>query len=143
MAFLGGEFQRSGVEVENLLPEDLAVLGDMDLLYRAFYNILSNAHQAMGEAGRIRISGEKDSAGKTILRFQDTGPGFSEDALEKAMDPFFTTKDSGTGLGLPIVQAIIESHEGTMKLSNAEEGGAVIVIEIPAMTEKKEEKPHE
>lgn len=143
MAFLGGEFQRSGVEVENLLPEDLSVLGDMDLLYRAFYNILSNAHQAMGEAGRIRISGEKDAAGKTILRFQDTGPGFSEDALEKAMDPFFTTKDSGTGLGLPIVQAIIESHEGTMKLSNAEEGGAVIVIEIPAMTEKKEEKPHE
>ena len=47
------------------------------------------------------------------------------------MDPFFTTKDSGTGLGLPIVQAIIESHGGSMTLSNSTEGGALIRMEFP------------
>jgi len=60
------------------------------------------------------------------------------------MDPFFTTKDSGTGLGLPIVRAIIESHGGTMKLSNSPEGGALIRIEFPkAMPETHEGSTHE
>ena len=47
------------------------------------------------------------------------------------MDPFFTTKDNGTGLGLPIVQAIIDSHGGSMKLANAQQGGALITISFP------------
>ena len=143
MAFLGGEFQRTGVEVESSLPGDLFVLGDMDLLYRAFYNILSNAHQAMDGPGRIVISGGTSDSGGTFISFRDTGPGFNEDALQKAADPFFTTKDSGTGLGLPIVQAIVESHGGRLKISNAPDGGAHIVIEFPAPAEKKEELPHE
>lgn len=143
MAFLGGEFQRTGVEVEIDIPEDLTVLGDIDLLYRAFYNILSNAHQAINGSGTIIIQG-KAAPGKILLRFRDTGPGFNEDALQKAMDPFFTTKDSGTGLGLPIVQAIIDSHGGAMKLSNSPEGGAVIGIEFPCPEpEKNEGKKHE
>jgi signal transduction histidine kinase len=143
MAFLGGEFQKNGVEVEVNLPEDTHILGDRDLLYRAFYNILSNAQQALDGEGRIFIEGGTDGAGKTWLNFRDTGPGFAEDTLQKAMDPFFTTKDSGTGLGLPIVQAIVESHGGILKISNAPDGGAHIVIEFPAPAEKKEELPHE
>ena len=47
------------------------------------------------------------------------------------MDPFFTTKDNGTGLGLPIVQAIIDSHGGSMKLANAPQGGALITVRFP------------
>ncbi len=144
MAFLGGEFQRNGVDVQVELPEDLTVLGDMDLLYRAFYNILSNAQQAINGAGTISIGGVKDASGKIVLTFRDSGPGFNEDALQKAMDPFFTTKDSGTGLGLPIVQAIIDSHGGTMNLSNAPDGGAVIRIEFPRLDPKYTEgKEHE
>lgn len=144
MAFLGGEFQRSGAEVHIDVAEDLAVLGDRDLLYRAFYNILANAQQALDGEGRIFISGGTDDSGRTWLTFRDTGPGFAEEALNKAMDPFFTTKDSGTGLGLPIVRAIIESHGGTMKLSNSPEGGALIRIEFPkAMPETHEGSTHE
>jgi signal transduction histidine kinase len=87
-----------------------------------------------------------ENTGRPLLTFRDTGPGFSEEAIQKAMDPFFTTKDSGTGLGLPIVQAIIESHGGTMKLSNAPEGGAVIRIEFPSPSshsDKNEGSAHE
>ena len=110
---------------------DITVSGDADLLYRAFYNILANAQQAMNGPGEIFIESSLPEEGRTVLSFRDTGPGFSEDALAKAMDPFFTTKDNGTGLGLPIVQAIIDSHGGSMKLSNAPQGGALITISLP------------
>lgn len=139
MAFLGGEFQRQGIEVHADLSPDVTVLGDADLLYRAFYNILANAQQAMQGPGEIFIESSLPSDGKVTLTFRDTGPGFSEDALNKAMDPFFTTKDNGTGLGLPIVQAIIDSHGGTMKLSNAQQGGALITISFPARKSSEEE----
>ena len=131
MAFLGGEFRRLGVEVHTNLAPDITVSGDADLLYRAFYNILANAQQAMNGPGEIFIESSLPKEDRTVLSFRDTGPGFSEDALSKAMDPFFTTKDNGTGLGLPIVQAIIDSHGGTMKLSNAPQGGALITISLP------------
>ena len=139
MAFLGGEFQRTGVEVQSDLGPDLVILGDPDLLYRAFYNILANAQQAMQGAGRIVIEGSRNQDGHTRIRFRDTGPGFGEEVLQKALDPFFTTKDSGTGLGLPIVNAIIESHGGTMKLSNNPEGGALITIDFPPQKPSNEE----
>ena len=85
----------------------------------------------MNGPGEIFIESSLPEEGRTVLSFRDTGPGFSEDALAKAMDPFFTTKDNGTGLGLPIVQAIIDSHGGSMKLSNAPQGGALITISLP------------
>ena len=132
MAFLGGEFQRLGVEIHTKLSPDLTVAGDADLLYRAFYNILANAQQAMNGPGEIFIESSLPGEGRITLTFRDTGPGFSEDTLNKAMDPFFTTKDNGTGLGLPIVQAIIDSHGGSMRLSNATQGGALISISLPA-----------
>ena len=139
MAFLGGEFQRQGVEMHASIPSDVTVLGDADLLYRAFYNILANAQQAMRGPGQIFIESSLPSDGRVTLTFRDTGPGFSEDALNKAMDPFFTTKDNGTGLGLPIVQAIIDSHGGRMKLSNAPQGGALITISFPARKPEDEQ----
>ncbi|MBQ9105164.1 MAG: HAMP domain-containing histidine kinase, partial [Mailhella sp.] len=85
MAFLGGEFQRTGVEVQSDLGPDLVILGDPDLLYRAFYNILANAQQAMQGAGRIVIEGSRNQDGHTRIRFCDTGPGFGEDVLKKAL----------------------------------------------------------
>ena len=144
MAFLSSEFQKNGVEVQIDLPEESSIRGDRDLLYRAFYNILSNAQQALEGEGKISIEGGTDATGNTWLSFRDSGPGFAEDALKKAMDPFFTTKDSGTGLGLPIVHAIIESHGGTMTLSNATEGGALIRMEFPSpKTDTNEGNNHE
>jgi nitrogen fixation/metabolism regulation signal transduction histidine kinase len=63
-----------------------------------------------------------------VLR--DNGPGFSKEVLERAFDPYFTTKAKGTGLGLAIVKKIIEEHDGRVVLSN-EETGAAIEIKFP------------
>ncbi|MBQ4616416.1 MAG: two-component sensor histidine kinase [Mailhella sp.] len=144
LTFLDSEFQRRSQVVHNDISPEISIRGDSDLLYRAFYNILSNAQQAMQDQGQIFMSGATAADGSTVLRFRDTGPGFSEDAINKAMDPFFTTKDSGTGLGLPIVNAIVDSHGGSMHLANAPEGGALITIHFPPQKNTSEEgSPHE
>ncbi len=130
-AFLGPGFEHQGVSIRVDLPQDIILQGDPDLLYRAFYNILANAQQAMQGPGEIFLHAASGQEGGTKLVFCDTGPGFSEEALKKAVDPFFTTKDNGTGLGLPIVRSIIESHGGTLSLSNNPEGGACITISFP------------
>lgn len=138
LAFLGSDLNERDIGVVRAgeLDEPLWVLGDKDLLYRAFYNIMGNAVQAMGAAGTLTITMKRRAGdgNEVILIFQDTGPGFSEEAISKMLDPFFTTKDDGTGLGLPIVNSIIVSHGGYLSLGNAEEGGAEVQVVLPGAT---------
>ncbi|MDR2124052.1 MAG: two-component sensor histidine kinase [Desulfovibrio sp.] len=118
--------------------ENFFVPGDKDLLYRAFYNIMSNALQAMESGGTLSIDLRRTpGAGSDVpgarLTFRDSGPGFAHEYMDKVLDPFFTTKDGGTGLGLPIVANIIGSHGGRLELSNAPEGGAVVQVTLPGV----------
>lgn len=140
LAFLESDFTAKKVSVENELPEHLLVIGDKDLLYRAFYNILVNSEQALAGAGVIHIAGrtvseascEKGSKKEFVeIVFEDTGPGFPPNALESVFDPFFTTKDDGTGLGLPIVRSIIVGHGGHVELQNCAGGGARVCVLLP------------
>lgn len=140
LAFLEGEFHSRQVVCEVDLPDDLLVTGDKDLLYRAFYNVLVNSEQALDGPGVIRISGGCKGGGAELV-FHDSGPGFDPQSLENILDPFFTTKDGGTGLGLPIVQSIITGHGGHIKLQNGSEGGAMAIITLPLA--KAAEPAHE
>ncbi len=130
LAFLEGEFKRVQVSVKLELNADIFILGDKDLLYRAFYNVLVNAQQAMDGPGIITIASSCEDNHANIT-FTDTGPGFNEEFMDNIFDPFFTTKESGTGLGLAIVKTIINSHEGQIFLENASDGGAIIRIQLP------------
>ena len=65
------------------------------------------------------------------IHFDDTGNGIPEDMLEKIWDPFFTTKEKGTGLGLGIVKNIIESHAGSIQISNKSDHGKRVTVELP------------
>ncbi|MDY4806422.1 MAG: ATP-binding protein, partial [Desulfovibrio sp.] len=71
----------------------------------------------------------------------DSGPGFDPALLDSVLDPFFTTKDGGTGLGLPIVSSIINSHGGEIQLANGPEGGALVRILLPAAEPEQPEAP--
>lgn len=110
------------------------VMGDKDLLYRAFYNIMGNAIQAMGQAGTLTITlgRTEGKPGGVLFVFHDSGPGFPAENLPQLLDPFFTTKDDGTGLGLPIVNTIITSHRGSLVLGNGPDGGAEVRVTLPA-----------
>lgn len=139
--FLQDEFSRRGVAVENDIERALFVRGDKDLLYRAFYNILINGQQAMDSPGIIKICSKrkKDENGPlVILEFLDSGKGFDPDIMDNLMDPFFTTKDGGTGLGLPIVKSIVLGHGGEIELENGPDGGALVRVILPGAGEKNE-----
>ena len=139
--FLQDEFSRRGVAVENDVERALFVRGDKDLLYRAFYNTLINGQQAMDSPGIIKICSKrkKDENGPlVILEFLDSGKGFDPDIMDNLMDPFFTTKDGGTGLGLPIVKSIVLGHGGEIELENGPDGGALVRVILPGAGEKNE-----
>jgi signal transduction histidine kinase len=105
-------------------------MADSGLLYQAFLNILMNAMQTMENGGRIEVDITTRNRSVTIS-FKDSGKGIPEDVLGKVWDPFFTTKESGSGLGLGIVRNIIASHGGEVQIANKPEGGAIVTVILP------------
>lgn len=137
LSFLGPELAANKVELaKTYLTEDggatpgaFMITGDKDLLYRALYNVLINAVQAVSEQSARRISlevrpaTEDDIAGGSardflLISVADNGPGFGDEDLSRFLDPFYTTKPLGSGLGLPIVSSIITSHGGVLEIAN-------------------------
>lgn len=138
LAFVEGDFARDNIVVTTQIEGPVWVLGDKDLLYRALYNVLVNGRQAMKHDGTLAIHSFVRETW-AVVEVTDSGPGFDPDTIDKLFEPFFTTKDAGTGLGLPIVRSIIESHGGSVHLSNAEGGGARVEVLLPRMPGKAKE----
>jgi signal transduction histidine kinase len=109
------------------LPE---INADGDMLYQAILNILINAYQAMPGGGQIRV-GARHENGAIIVSVEDQGEGLPAEAMAKIWDPFFTTKERGTGLGLGIVRKVVEAHGGEIRMENRSEGGARAIIRLP------------
>ena len=137
LTFLEAKCEELGVAVVRDYAPGLTVRGDKDLLYRAVYNVLSNAMESVTEDKEkvrepsITVAGTV-ADGLVTLAITDSGPGFCPEHKERALDPFFTTKDAGTGLGLAIVRNIVESHNATLGLDNAENAGACVSMAFPA-----------
>ena len=112
---------------QNSLPE---IQADAAMLYQSFLNILINAMQAMPNGGFIEITISANDKIVTI-NFEDEGRGISDEVIEKIWDPFFTTKEMGTGLGLGVVKNLIESHGGSIQIINGSQGGACVTVELP------------
>lgn len=133
ITFLSTQFEENGyhidMETDPRIPE---IQADSDLLYQSFLNLLINAMQAMPRGGNIHV---RVSAGEKTLSIviRDEGEGISEEILGKIWDPFFTTKEKGTGLGLGIVHKIVEAHHGRIRIENHPEGGAQTTIELPVV----------
>ncbi len=110
--FLESKCRQSNIELKREYLPGHQVCGDEDLLYRAFYNLVGNAMQAVENDGYIAVSINEAEGGISVV-VSDSGSGFTPEIIEKVKDPFFTTKDNGTGLGLAIVTNIVESHNGS------------------------------
>ncbi len=116
-----------GLSVVNALP-DKALMLDPGMVQDALLNLVLNARDACGESGQITISAHTIGEIWTEIAVSDTGPGFSKDALEKALNPFFTTKgDKGSGLGLPMVYDTVKLAGGDLSLRNTPSGASVIL----------------
>jgi signal transduction histidine kinase len=119
------------ISVEKQLG-DHSVNGDFELLKQSIANILINAAQAVDLKGEILISAETDDSSPQSLKLHiaDNGSGIHEDMKEKVFKPFFTTKNTGTGLGLAMVKRVIEAHSGRIYFSSTT-SGTTFTVELP------------
>jgi signal transduction histidine kinase len=110
---------------KSLRPHE--VLGDGELLKQVFINVILNAVQALPDGGDLNVTTEK-SGPSVIVHVKDNGPGIDVADIEKIFNPFFTTKDTGTGLGLTIASQIMQAHGGYIKVHNGEERGSTFSL---------------
>lgn len=106
------------------------VKGDEIMLRQAFTNLLQNAVESMPDGGELRVISAVAGNGYLNITISDTGHGIPSNIKDKIFLPFFTTKEKGTGLGLPIVHKIIVAHGGTVKV-DSDDKGAVFVVRFP------------
>ena len=119
--------------VTDLEPSPCCVKGDPASLSHALMNLCVNAVDAMPEAGTLLLRTRREGV-KAVLEVADTGLGMPREVLEKALDPFFTTKPQGkgTGLGLPIVYGTVKAHHGRIDIQSEPGQGTTVRIELPA-----------
>lgn len=127
-----GILTRRQVSAE-LRPEhlDACVTVDPDALQRVLINLIANAAEASepGRTVRMHVSRDEDTV---HLHICDEGCGLAPEVLDRILDPFFTTKAHGTGLGLTIAHRLVEAHGGTLRAANRAGGGAEFVVSLPS-----------
>ena len=111
------------------LPSRSASFDTMQM-EQALINLLKNARESGADPESIELSVNPAAQGFTI-EVRDRGPGFSGTALESALVPFYSTKESGTGLGLTLCREIVEAHGGRLRIANRTGGGAVVTLWLP------------
>ena len=131
VSLIKGQAKKQCVDVNIIRNEDMGlVLADPDQLQQVFLNIMMNALHAMPDGGTITVeTGEK---GKAVeIRITDTGAGVSDSEARNIFEPFYTTRTTGTGLGLAVSQNIIERHAGTLEVLGPAGTGAAFLIKLP------------
>lgn len=118
LGIVGRQLQRSDVDVRAELPALPEVSGDPDLISQLVFGLVINAAEVLTEGGRIEVRGGSDA--ETVwLEVADDGPGVPPTDTERIFEPFYTTKASGTGLGLPVAARIAEAHRGQLVLRSS------------------------
>lgn len=127
--------RKKGIQMELDCEDDIYVRCNPEGMKRIFINIIQNAKDAVPEGGFIRISVKK--AGENVkIEIQDNGKGMSEQEQEQIFNPFYTTKQSGTGLGMYLVYHQIQESKGTIDVSSVEGEGTVFTITLPGTSSK-------
>jgi two-component system, sporulation sensor kinase E len=129
--FFTPEIQDRDIVVEQELRADLPLLQlDREQMKQAFYNVIKNSLEAMRRHGTLRIRTDLDET-HVIISFVDTGGGMSAESVSRIFEPYFTTKPSGTGLGLLIVRRIVREHGGELSIESSEGKGLTLTIRLP------------
>jgi len=108
------------------------IFADPDQLKQVYFNVLKNAVEAMPGGGSIRIRWRKDSQ-NIFLMFADTGEGIDPEDIPKVFQPYFTTKNTGNGLGMMVIQRIMRDHRGTIAIDSRPQEGTVVTLQFPAI----------
>lgn len=139
---------QGGAKIDYTPPTgSLIVEGDPDLLHRAVFNLVLNAVQHAGAGGQVRVelgrSAQSSVPSSVELRLpvrltvRDSGPGIPEADIPRVFDPFFTTRQGGTGLGLAMVHRAVEAHHGTILVEGGSGEGAEFTVYLPTQAERR------
>jgi signal transduction histidine kinase len=141
LSMVSEKFESGEIELAKEYSEGLPnVMGDHQQLIQVFSNLFSNAYEAMKGKGELSLRVHPISKnGSSLIRVEveDTGSGIDPENLDNIFNPFYSTKDSGLGLGLPLVYKIIASHRGQIEVDNHPGEGVTFIITLPAIQERE------
>lgn len=134
MALLQNDVKESGIEVEIAIPKDLCIEIDELQIEQVVINIVKNAIQALVEHDesdqekKLWVKAQSREEGGTFIAIRDNGPGIEEEALKKIFIPFFTTKKSGSGIGLSLSKQIMRNHRGNISVKSVINDGTEFTL---------------
>jgi signal transduction histidine kinase len=129
---LAGRAEQQSICVSIEQPDQaVEVLADPEQLHQVLLNLLLNAFDAIGREGSVTIRIAADAQGRAQIRVADSGRGIPSAVRERLFDPFISTKESGTGLGLTICRRIVEDHGGRIEVADGCDRGATFTITLP------------
>jgi signal transduction histidine kinase len=120
----------SGTKIEYRGNLDVSVVCQKERLKQVFYNLILNGMEATGKGGIISVSSETSGSNVRVL-VRDMGPGIKKEDLHRVFEYYYTTKDKGMGLGLPLSYLIVKDHGGDIRVQSEEGKGAVFTITLP------------
>ncbi|MEH7226238.1 ATP-binding protein, partial [Bacillus sp. JJ1566] len=124
--------QGKNVEVELKMDASFPLIEcDEKQMKQVFLNLIKNGFESMPEGGKLKIEGSQAGDDNVSIRVCDEGYGIPLEVQEKLFQPFFTTKDYGTGLGLMVCRKIIEDHHGKIDIESKQESGTMVEITLP------------
>jgi two-component system sensor histidine kinase HydH len=123
------------VKLELSIPPGVMVTCRPERLQQLLINLFSNAMQAIPSEGLVLVT-VTEARQMVTLTVRDNGAGFTEEAIRRAFDPFYTTRPRGSGLGLAVCRKIVEGCGGRIGIANADGGGAVITLRLPSCNER-------
>lgn len=127
---------KSGMQLQTSIDRGVYVLGDQEKLHQAVLNLLLNAIEASPAGAAISVNLARNNFKEIVLTIADSGKGMTPAELNQAFDPFYTTKTSGTGLGLAMVKSIIEAHDGRIEMFSEPNKGTQVVVTMPGTEEQ-------
>lgn len=132
LLFMEAEFEAAHVTVDKRYPADASrVKIDRDYFKQAILNVILNAHEAMPDGGKLEIRVRTDAEYVTVA-IADSGRGIPADDLPRIFEAYFSTKKTGTGMGLTVARRIIEEHDGTLT-AESDNNGTALIFRLPAV----------
>ena len=131
---LEDKLESSDIDMEKIFcDETLHVKVDSERLKQVILNLVENAIDAMPNSGKLRIRTSRYNE-YVVMDIEDTGPGIDKYGLENLFNLFYTTKNSGSGLGLPVSKKIIDDHGGYINVDSTLGKGTIFSVRLPAIT---------